>query len=126
MYVVPWQLLAWWYTIPQGCHGYSCSSTAAAISGCNPAHATAFSPANAPSLLLLLLLLLSQTICKAAAPPTHVHCLLPSSAAPVLHRSWPGWLLLPATIRRSQGPYKQSNNQTPNGHQVTAGHDMSM
>jgi hypothetical protein len=48
MYVVAWQLLVWWYTIPPSCHGYSCSSKAAAISGCNPAHATAFSPANAP------------------------------------------------------------------------------
>jgi hypothetical protein len=124
MYVVPWQLLVWWCTIPPSCHGYCCRSKAAAISGCNPAHAAAFSPANAPSLLLLLLL--SQTICKAAAPPTHVHCLLRSTAAVVLHRSWPGWVLPPATIRRSQGPYKQSNNQTTNGHRVTAGHYMSL
>jgi hypothetical protein len=65
MHVVPWQLLVWWYTIRPSCHGYCCSSKAVAISGCNPTHATAFSPANAPSLLLQLLLL-SQTICKAA------------------------------------------------------------
>jgi hypothetical protein len=45
MYVVPWQLLVWWYTIPPSCHGYCCRSKAVAISGCNPAHATAFSAA---------------------------------------------------------------------------------
>jgi hypothetical protein len=65
MYVVPWQLLVWWCTIPPSCHGHCCSSKAAAITGCNPAHATAFSPANAPSLLLQLPLL-SQAMCKAA------------------------------------------------------------
>jgi hypothetical protein len=58
MYVVPWQLLVRWSSIPPGCHGHCCSSKAVAISGRNPAHA--FSPANAPSLLLLLLLLLPK------------------------------------------------------------------
>jgi hypothetical protein len=56
MHVVPWQLLVWWYTIRPSCHGYCCSSKAVAISGCNPARTTSFSPANAPCVWELLVL----------------------------------------------------------------------